>query len=405
MSYIQGLLSIANADAADYVGAYQAGVTVRQSKGQGSGAILFALLALLPTESCSQDTFNWFERDPVLREITANGAALIGATTLTVDNSTFGTVFAAIISGTPLENTRTGEVLLVTVTPTSDTLTVSRAFGGTAAAAVNDNDTFRLGAPVVGEGSGALDAVSIQPDILSNYIQIFKSTVLLTNSYRGGVLRSDEDGPDLQAHYTALEKISSEIEMQFFDGLKASGTISGKPFKTTGGIRAAIRAAGLTANVLNGNSGTGVTLSLFKAWLNSFMVNGGKKVLFCGSAAYSAISDYANSNAGGFRIMNSDDSGAFGLAIVTLVTPFGIVDLVQHPLFNNGKDSLRYAIYAVDLDNIKQVIQVELQLQEGIQNNDEDVQKDQFYARLGLKVGYAGAHGYAFNFQKILPDV
>lgn len=401
MSAIAGLLNLSNAQTNDLVGEFQEAVLVRNSKGMNTGSTLFGLMSRLSVESADNIEFNWWERDPVRRDIYANGAQIAGSTTLVVDDGATAPadVFAVLATGSILKNERTGEYIRVVSDPTSATVTVARGQFSTTAAAINDNDLFTLITLAKDEGANATRAKYEEPSLSTNYIQTFNSSVMLTNAFKGSVLRTDIEGPLRERRIQALETVANDIELGLLFGKRGRVAGTNGYIYTTGGIVDVIDRAGLTSNALNGLTTSGVTLAAFKTWLASFMVYGSDaKLAFCGPKAFAVISDYANQGANGFRIMNMET--VFGMNITEIVTPFGVLNLAFHPLFKNASNYQDWMV-VVDLLHIKQKTFEPLFLEPNIQTPGQDSYQEQYRAKLGLKVKFPQAHGYAYGLQKI----
>src|ERR1044071_3004199 len=161
MSAVAGLLSSSNASQSldnkgDLVGEYQESILVRNAKGMNAGSTLFGLMSRLKAEPAENTEFNWFERDPVRREIAADGAdATAPATSGEADTIVFqessdgGDAWPFLAQGHVLRNDRTGEYVKVTATPTTNTVAVLRGIntsvsGTLATYTISDNDVFTI---------------------------------------------------------------------------------------------------------------------------------------------------------------------------------------------------------------------------------------------------------------------
>lgn len=403
MSLISGLLTVENAQTDDLVGEWQQHVTVRHAKGIGNGAYLFALMSKLRVETADNTEFHWFERDPVINDYYSSAdVANPAATTLYFQLEDGGPAWNMLSKNSVLENSRTGEFVLVTADATSAAVSVSRGFADTTPAAVLNGDLWTYIAYIAEEGSDPTRAVYQTPEDLVNYIQTVNSTVFLSNAYKGSVLRTDLQGPLRERRLYALEKISGDIEKSFLIGRRARISGSNGYIYMTGGIRDSLERAGLTSNILDGNGASGVSLDEFLNWLRSFMVFGSpEKLAFCGPKAYSAVSSFANSAVAGFRIMNNET--VFGMNITTIVTPYGILNLTFHPLLQECT-AYHGAMFVIDLANIVQKTMERLFLQPEVQTPGQDAYKEQFRAKLGLKLKFAKAFGYAHDFEKLNVD-
>lgn len=428
-SNVAGYLSRATADPQDDVGEWQQGVLHRNAKGMNTGSTLFALMSRLRNENADSQTYNWFEKDPTRRTFYVVGSS-VGATVtaLQFNNETASspspaydtgvldqTVCVLLKNGAILENQTTAERIIVvaesasytqpvivqrgapgyTSTPTSPVNTTPTTINSTATAL----DPWVLIGVAKPNGSNPSTSAYTQPSQYLNYCQTFNQTASVDNAYKNGILRTDIDGPWGEAKIDALERVANDIELMYFFGV---ASINGNTY-TTGGIRNGVDAAGLTANAVNGNGTGGLTLKAFKAWMQSFMTVGSDtKLAFCGPYAYAAISDYANTAQGGFRIMQMDNSNEFGLNLTTIQTPYGQLDLASHPLFKNVSAYNGYMV-AVDLELICQKTFEPLFFQQYEPTQGSDTLQGQFRAKLGLKMKFPAAFGYAYNLQLITP--
>jgi hypothetical protein len=198
----------------------------------------------------------------------------------------------------------------------------------------------------------------------------------------------------------ALERISKDIEAAFLMGNKNRLTGSdGNYIYLTGGLKDAIDSQ-YPANAMNGGGASGVSYSATVApWMQGFMTYGSDaKLAFCGPTAYSAFSALANSATNGFRIMNQET--VWGMNITVINTPFGELDLAFHPLLQEMAAFTSW-MFVVDLAHVMQKTLEPLFLEANIQLPGTDAYQEQFRAKLGLKLRFAQAFGYAKNLQKI----
>jgi len=97
----------------------------------------------------TQTTYGWVEDKLSAMDDSVNGAALIGATSIVVVD---GTLFR------PDQVIRVGEELLLVTEVSTNTLTVTRAYGGTVAAAIADKAIVEIMFNIKDEGSDARDS-------------------------------------------------------------------------------------------------------------------------------------------------------------------------------------------------------------------------------------------------------
>jgi hypothetical protein len=415
MSAVAGLLSSSNVSASldakgDLVGEYQESILVRNAKGMNAGSTLFGLMSKLRAEPAENTEFNWFERDPVKREINADGAdATAPVSSGAAGNITFkastsgGDAWPYLAQGHVLRNDTTGEYVKVTATPTTNTVAVLRAINTSdpttlSSYTIADNDVFVI--ITLGKDEGALPtrASYEEPTVLTNFVQTYNAVVELTNAFKANKLRSDAAGPLKARRIQALEKIAKDIETSFLLGVKKRLTGSNGYEYFTGGIKDAVDAVA-PANALNGHGGSGVAIADVNDWLQGFMTVGSDaKLALCGPTAYSVFSSFANSATNGFRIMNQET--VFGMNITVVNTPFGELDLAFHPLLKEVS-TLTDWTFVVDLAHVMQKTMEPLFLEPNIQTPGQDSYKEQFRAKLGLKLRFAEAFGYAYDLAKI----
>jgi len=400
MSAIAGLLNLANAQTNDLVGEFQESVFVRNAKGYNVGSTLFGLMSRLSAEPSDNIEFNWWERDPVRRNLFSVGGETAVSLTIDFDDGNGNAVWPILGAGHALKNDRTGEYVRVTTDPTTATVAVSRALGTTAAAPTLDNDLWAIITLGKDEGANASRASYEEPDVQQNFIQTFNSTVEITNAFKGSVLRTDIEGPLRERRIQALERVANDIELALLFGVKDRIAAASGFQHFTGGIFDTINRAALTQNILNGLGGAGVTLLAFQAWLQSFMVFGSDmKLAFCGPKAFAAVSNFANTAAAGFRIMNN--STIFGMNITEIMTPYGILGLAFHPLMKHATIFEDWMV-VVDLAHVVQKTFEPLFLEPNIQTPGQDSYKEQFRAKLGLKVKFPEAHAVAFDLERLI---
>lgn len=411
MSAVAGILTVAGASSSDLVGEYQDTILIRNAKGYNVGTTLFGLMSRLKTEKAENSEFNWFERDPVRREIYANGAdatppaAQDEADTIIFQETTAGgNAYPYLAEGHVLKNDRTGEFVLVTATPTTNTVSVKRAIDTTDAATlltytIVDEDVFSIVTLGKTEGADPTQASYESPEILTNYIQTYNATVELTNAFKGNKLRSDAEGPLRDRRLQALEKVAKDIEFSLFFGRKRRLSASNRYQYFTGGIQAAVD-SGAPANAFNGQGTSGAVLEDFLDWLQTFLINGSDaKLAFCGPKAFAAMSNYALRAENGFRVQNQET--VLGMNITVITTPFGELDLCMHPLFKEVSQFNDWMVVA-DLAHVVQKTMEPLFLESNIQTPGQDSYKEQYRAKLGLKLKYASAFAYAKDLQKIV---
>ena len=306
-------------------------------------APLFGLTSLLKDETASNIEHGYFSKTMIFPSVTSTAGDLVGATTLTVN------AYADIVPGDLLLNERTGEVILVTATPTATTLTVQRAVGSTAAAAINAADVMRTIGNAFEEGSVRPSAVAIIAERYVNNTQIFRNSWAVTKTAAaipqiagaGYVSESKQDCAAL--HAMAIEKA-------LFFGQKFMGTRNGQPFHTMEGIVARVNAAA-SGNITTLGATTNWTqleAALDKTLETVTDPKGGNiRTMFVGGTARRVIHNIARLNST-YQITTAETG--WGLQIDTIRTPRGTFEMIEHPLFNAYGGASMWAKMAVIAD-------------------------------------------------------
>ena len=306
-------------------------------------APLFGLTSLLKDETASNIEHGYFSKTMIFPSVTSTAGDLVGATTLTVN------AYTDIVPGDLILNERTGEVILVTATPTNTTLTVQRAVGTVTAAAINAADVMRTVGNAFEEGSVRPSAVAIISARYVNNTQIFRNSWAVTKTAAaipqiagsGYVSESKQDCAAL--HAMAIEKA-------LFFGQKFMGTRNGQPFHTMEGIVARVNAAA-SGNVTTLGATTNWTQ--FEAALDKTLETvtdpkgGNIRTMFAGGTARRVIHNIARLNST-YQITTNETG--WGLQIDTIRTPRGTFEMIEHPLFNAYGGTSMWAKMAVIAD-------------------------------------------------------
>ena len=293
-------------------------------------------LTILSREARSRDasatTINWMEDEPVPMWTQTSTSHTSGVTTLTVDDASF------FQEGDLIKIVSTGEIVRVVTPSSSTTATVTRGYAGASAASIADNAyVLNLRAAQM-EGDVAPEAIATQKASKSNYTQIFRTPVHITgtnmavNHYGG-----DEEKYQVRkagaAHARALEEA-------FLHGRKKEDTSTGsKPIRLLGGVDEY-----LSTNQLD--AGGSLTEPEFLDFLGSvfrYSPNGGpggRKWLFASQELINTINSWGL----GKLVLNDDASRTYGMKITSYVSGFGDLQVVYHPLLEQGYAGYGYII-------------------------------------------------------------
>jgi len=337
-----GLLSSANAPSNLNAVSFAQAITRLMPNGT---APLFGLTSLLRDETASNIEHGYFSKTMIFPQLKINnvGGYVAGATAFTVDT------YDNIVPGDLVRVDRTGEIMMVLTTPTATSVTVTRAVGSVAAAALlDDDDLFTIG-NAFEEGSTRPSAVAIIADRYVNNTQIFRNSWAVTKTAAaipqiagaGYVSESKQDCAAL--HAMAIEKA-------LFFGQKFMGTKNGQPLHTMEGIIARVTsaAAGNITTLGATTNWTQLEAALDKTLQTVTDPKGGNiRTMFVGGTARRILHNIARLNST-YEIYTTETS--WGLQLGMMRTPRGTFEIIEHPLFNAYGSASTWAKMAVVCD-------------------------------------------------------
>ena len=323
---------------------------------------------------------------PVFDDVSAAATAV--TTTVNVDHGSYFKASDLVL------NTRTQEIFKVSAV-VANALTVVRGYGTVAAAAMVIDDELRRIGNAFEEGAGADTAKTVQVDVITNYCEIFKTSLKLTGTEMATTLYGGMDLP-LRQKMAGIEH-SMKIESSFLFGQKyerltssATNPATSHPIRTSQGILRFINSNQISI----GGSLSEATFNqeflryVFTADKNYRM----KRTIFVSPLVGAVMNQWGN---GKIQLVPSDKT--FGITVNRYLSFFGEVNIVLHPLLEGDVYS-GYAI-AVDLENVgyKYLAGRDTTLETDIVKDGTDARTDQFLTECGLKVRLEGVHGYAYG--------
>jgi hypothetical protein len=259
---------------------------------------------LSPSDEPAWSTHHEWLDDALLPDRTnAAASATSAATTLTVTTGD-GQYFragdllrASLISATAASSYVRDEVIYV-VSVSTDTLTVTRGYGGTTAAGITNGDELqRIGRSEL-EGADSPSAVSNNMNRRSNYTQIFTEPVNISGSLQaarilGGV---GVDGTQNREVTKRLAEIMADLERAVIASVAPAATVQGSSTvrRTMDGIIAQI-----TSGVVDGSSySSGITEAGLNLAFRTAWDNGAENIdlLIVGGYQKRAINSFIGTN-------------------------------------------------------------------------------------------------------------
>ena len=327
--------------------------------------------------------FRWAESERLTRFDAINKAAGYLATDDELDVDT-GALFKA---GMLVKVPRTGEVFEV-VSVTTNTLTVTRDIGGSAAALV-DNDPLLILGRIAEEGGVSLDAIANDPTTVTNYTEIFKRSVEISGT--AGTESNELDPHDwkLQHENEAVEHLVDQEYAYLFGKPDTATSSNGKPVRYTGG---ALHFA--TANNVGG--GGTLTEAQFEVFLRTgFRYGSQNKTLLASPLLVSVLNNFSQT-----KLETAVGDSTYGLSVTKWISPHGVVNIVKHNLLegatyggygillDTGRGNIRYRY----LDGGGPLGSRDTKLLTNRQENNRDGQLDEWITEAGLQFGEAKSH-------------
>lgn len=318
-------------------------------------APLFGLTSMLVDETAVAVEHGFFTKTMIFPEgkIDNAGGYLATDTTFILDTT------ANLLPGMIMRVERTGENIIINAVNSATTISVTRAVGVTAAAAiVDDDDLYQVG-NAFEESSTRPTANNIIPVRVTNFTQIFRNTWAISGSAQATEVIAGER-TDAESRQDAAAFHAADIEKALFFGQKSQGTRNGQPFRTMDGL------IQITETVANYPASYGGAVNSFTAgattnWtqLEGFLDNvfdqttdpkgANERVLFVGGAAKVVINNIGRLN-GTYHLVDGQTN--FGLMFQTLTTSRGTFRLIEHPLFNTNATWSKMAV-GVDLPTFR----------------------------------------------------
>lgn len=284
------------------------------------------------TRTVTNFEFDWLEDELKSKATAINLVGGYGTTdtVMVVDDASI------FLPGDTILSPASGEVMrLDDRNTTANTITVTRAFGPVAAAALADDAVLKITGNVNAENGRSRIYSNTVKTKKTNYIQTIRHTVevtrmmQLTDTYTGDP-RTYERAKVLREH---LE----DIEAALMFGKKYKGTEYGgaNVEYATGGLLEF--AAG--ANAISTGVGT-LTKATWLSWLKDLFKYGPneERIIFASSTAATAVSAFGGNNTSDPKatVLVANLAREFGMLINTYHTLLGTVHIIVHPLLTGS---------------------------------------------------------------------
>jgi Family of unknown function (DUF5309) len=356
---------------------------------------LTALMSKLKTETTDDPEFHIFTKQLPTQRALIDAILTSGATTLTFSGTTPTKVFK---KGHALIIERTLEVVWVVADPVAPytSVEVVRGKGSTAAATVVGD-----GVSVVGthhqEGAAIPTAISYDPTEITNWTQIFRTAVFLTNTARATKLRTGSDM--LERQRETLEIHAIEREMAYIFGTGVEDVSGAQPERTTKGFISLV-----TSNVTD--FADAMDIDTWESFLEDVFEDGSnEKLLLSGNTALTVINKVARIHG---EIQMTPTTETYGLMMDRYRTPYGYLMIRQHPLFSKNATFRDWGIvvdtqYLVDRTLNGNGVNRDTNYLENRQSPGDDATKDEWLTESGLELQFESVNGVFKNCSTFVP--
>lgn len=319
--------------------------------------------------------FSWVEDQAKARfdAINNSGGYNSSATSIVVDNGAYFQQWDLVLVTRTMEQFRVDSV-------STNTLTVTRGIGSTAAA-INDNDELYLVGSAQPEGDTSKPPASDIPSKVTNNTQIIRNPWAISGTAMEIGYQLSPNEWDRQQRNKGIDH-AKDIELSLLFGGKSATTPGSSEVRTTSGVLRFI-----TTNQTDAGG------DLSEAEWNAFMMQvmrfgSGQKLALASGVAMQALQKFP---AGKLQVRQ--DETTYGINVSHFTGPFGDVNVVYHRLLEGTKFS-GYLI-VVDMDNVayRYVTNRDTRVKQNIQENDRDGRKDELITEMGLECRMQRTHG------------
>ncbi len=315
-------------------------------------APLFGMTSMLTSETAVQVEHGFFTKTMLFPALTLSANATAADTILNVVST------ANLLPGMIMQFTSSLENVIINAVMNATQVSVTRAVGTVAAAAV----VAAVAANQVGnayeEASIRPNALIINPVRITNLTQIFRNTWAISDTIRATLMIAG-DSNEAESRQDCAAFHAADIEKALFFGQKSQGTRNGQPFRTMDGLISIVGnlsyypSSYLTPNINTAGATTNYTQlegfldPSFNQTTDPKVAN--ERVLFVGGAARRVLNNIGRLN-GTYFI--ADGQTSYGLQFSSFKTSRGTFRMIEHPLFNSNPVWSKMAV-SVDLSTFR----------------------------------------------------
>lgn len=346
---------------------------------------LTQILSRLTTDTATDNKVEWFE-DQLLPDFDVLAAALTaGAATMTVTN------FAYFRKG-DIVRINDYEQVYVSATPTTTSVSITRAFGTVPATAADSGARLHIVSDATQENGLGRDVITTQKVPRYNYCQQLGTPCEWSDLDLASKTFGEKELP--AEHRKQIVEHKKKMEKSF---------ILGQPYLSTSGNLVTGVSGGLEYFIQSNikDVSGGFTEAEFEDWLRvCFRYGGSEKLVFCSPKAIQSVNGFARAK---MQTFTNDDT--YGVTITEYHNAGRKVGLIEQKLLTNASlndlTGIAGHMILVDPANIKMAY---LQGQsthvaEKIQANDQRGRKDEVRSTFSFKCFLEQTHGLLTGVQ------
>lgn len=316
-------------------------------------APLFVLTSMLQAETAVQIEHGFFTKTMLFPNLVLSAAGqAIGDTVFTVVST------LNVLPGMIMRVNSTGENVIINSVISATSVSVTRAVGSVAAAAIGASVALYQVGNAYEEGSVRPNALIINPVRITNLTQIFRNTWAISDTIRATqVIAGESNVAESRQDCAAFH--AADIEKALLFGQKSQGIRNGQPFRTMDGHLAIVgnlsyypssyvaANVNLAAATTNFTQLEGFIDPCFNQTTDPKVAN--ERVAFVGGRARRVLNQIGRLN-GTYNMVQGETT--FGMRFSTFVMSRGTIRLIEHPLLNSNTDWQGY-MFVVDLSTFR----------------------------------------------------
>lgn len=277
------------------------------------GAVFMKLLGMIPQgESIDQPRFEFFEDTKFETQVTTTAGISDSATTLAVSDY-------LVLDQMALYNQRTEEIVYVTAVSGLN-CTIERAWAGTTAAAVLEDDIWIILATNLPEGADANEGVVKTPTKDYNYVTFFSETISETDIQKMTNMRFNIGKMD-SSYTDTVNKIMEQMDNTIRYGVRFAEARSDGTVYSTGGFKDRV---GQEINISAGSSYQDLNDAFNHVFLHT--ASNPTKFMLCGQGVHDKLVSLQSSREPVSPPVFNEEIGAFVTRI--RLSGGGVIDLV-----------------------------------------------------------------------------